>query len=921
MFGTPSPGNGSSGRRLSLSWGIPITDPEGTVFSWFINCSNGQDTSGTDASNGIQSLSLTGLAYSTTYKVWVNATDPTGSKTYTRKWYTFTTEPSIPLDIPTQTTWSPIFSETGETRVGPSIADINNDGQMEIIRSGINGIVVYNGATGAVVWKNITAMFDWHNPLEIIDLNNDGYLDIISSYGTGTRALSGEDGSQLWYNPNAPLYNKHAVAGDINGDGYPEVFVCTSGPNDDDGEGAGSALGSITALTHDGILTKQIRTYYPCYGGLSLGDTNYDGRYELYLGERNVGYHDNTVGKGVRAFWASNLTELWNHPEMLSSSNCPTLVDANKDGILDVVALAQTGGNGIAVFNSADGSVIHQSTISGLRCHSNPTVYDIDRDGNLEILVGGGSDTWSKPLVWDLYTWSLEAWLPFDCYEPPAIADINGDGRVEIFVCTIKNISIFDDNYVWRGSIPLDCNRSGYGWMGMSMIIAQDIDNDNLLELVLNRNTGLYAYETNGVAPIPRALSQFSYYSQHRGRSPYYVPFGSEAVNNPPVFGTPSPANRSTANKLSLTWSIPINDLEGDQFSWTIQCSNGQNNSGTGAINGTKSLSLSGLVYSTIYKIWVNATDPTGSNLYTRKWYTITPKSSGGGGGGGSGGSPENIKPVANASAYGPYQGSVNSEITFDGSKSYDPDGNITSWNWIFGDGTNGSGKTVKHLYSSSGTFQVTLTVTDNDGATNTDQTTAVILKINNPPTRPIITGPIVGHKNILYNFTVTSSDADNDTIQYSIIWGDETSYINTSVFLPSGTPFMSKHYWTTSGIYTILVQASDNKTDSQPSDLVVLIDVKYVEDLGYLIDRNGDSDYEMFYSNSTMNETSVQKQANGTYLIDSDGDGNSDYAYNITSGLASPYQEPKTPGFEVIPVICAIALVFLWRRKRKESD
>ena len=50
----------------------------------------------------------------------------------------------------------------------------------------------------------------------------------------------------------------------------------------------------------------------------------------------------------------------------------------------------------------------------------------------------------------------------------------------------------------------------------------------------------------------------------------------SKSGNTPPVFGTPSPANGSTGNLLSLTWSIPINDPEGNTFSWTIQCSNGQ---------------------------------------------------------------------------------------------------------------------------------------------------------------------------------------------------------------------------------------------------------------------------------------------------------------------------------------------------------
>ena len=113
---------------------------------------------------------------------------------------------------------------------------------------------------------------------------------------------------------------------------------------------------------------------------------------------------------------------------------------------------------------------------------------------------------------------------------------------------------------------------------------------------------------------------------------PAYVPqnfkiFCTVGGNTPPVFSSPSPANGSTGNLLSLSWSIPINDPEGDQFSWTIQCSNGQTNSGTGATNGTKSLALTGLTYSTTYKVWVNATDPTGSGLYTRKWYYLYHKS------------------------------------------------------------------------------------------------------------------------------------------------------------------------------------------------------------------------------------------------------------------------------------------------------
>jgi VCBS repeat-containing protein len=95
-------------------------------------------------------------------------------------------------------------------------------------------------------------------------------------------------------------------------------------------------------------------------------------------------------------------------------------------------------------------------------------------------------------------------------------------------------------------------------------------------------------------------------------------------VNDPPIFGTPTPANGSIDRPLSFTWSILINDIEGDQLSWTIQCSNGQNNSGIDETNGTKTLELSGLAYSTTYTVWVNATD---SNDNTMEWFTFKTQS------------------------------------------------------------------------------------------------------------------------------------------------------------------------------------------------------------------------------------------------------------------------------------------------------
>jgi PKD repeat protein len=55
--------------------------------------------------------------------------------------------------------------------------------------------------------------------------------------------------------------------------------------------------------------------------------------------------------------------------------------------------------------------------------------------------------------------------------------------------------------------------------------------------------------------------------------------------------------------------------------------------------------------------------------------------------------------------------------VIFNAALSDDIDGNISTWNWDFGDDTYGSGEIVTHVYPTSGTYNVTLTVVDDDGA------------------------------------------------------------------------------------------------------------------------------------------------------------------------------------------------------------
>jgi len=396
--------------------------------------------------------------------------------------------------------------------------------------------------------------------------------------------------------------------------------------------------------------------------------------------------------------------------------------------------------------------------------------------------------------------------------------------------------------------------------------------------------------------------------------------FRTKPSNAPPVVGASTPANGSTGALLGFSWSIPITDPEGDLMNWTIHCSNGQTTSATGASNGTKTLPLSGLAYSTLYRIWVNVTDPTGSHGYTRRWFTFSTKSAGGAPPGV--GTSENQKPIADLSAGAPYQGFINLPLLFNGLQSHDPDGVITQWSWMFGDTTNGTGETIWHSYASAGSYTVTLTVTDDDAATGTATTTCVIIQPNQPPTPPLLTGPETGTRETMYTFTAVVFDDDNDRMQYSIVWGDDPAAPDVSVFLPNGTIFTGTHQWTAAGRYTITVTATDSHHSSTATK-IIWIDAVDLDPLGYLLDTDGDGSYEVFRNDSTAVSTTVGRRG-PTYLVDTDGDGTWEYTFDAVAGL-SPYQEPETSRFDVaslvgivtISVICTlVVLIFVLRRK-----
>src|SRR3989440_510296 len=100
---------------------------------------------------------------------------------------------------------------------------------------------------------------------------------------------------------------------------------------------------------------------------------------------------------------------------------------------------------------------------------------------------------------------------------------------------------------------------------------------------------------------------------------------------------------------------------------------------------------------------------------------------------------PANQPPVARPG--GPYTGVPGGTVQFNGSASSDPDGNTPlTYAWTFGDGASGSGATPAHVYSATGSYTVTLVVTDSRGAASTPATTTAT--IGSTPNQPPVARP-----------------------------------------------------------------------------------------------------------------------------------------------------------------------------------
>jgi hypothetical protein len=136
-----------------------------------------------------------------------------------------------------------------------------------------------------------------------------------------------------------------------------------------------------------------------------------------------------------------------------------------------------------------------------------------------------------------------------------------------------------------------------------------------------------------------------------------------------------------------------------------------------------------------------------------------------------------------------PAGGTYTNSVTWDGNEHHDNDGNY------FGDIEPDNIKVILAVFNNNNDY--------------VDETVAAVIKVNQPPEKPTITGELTGKIGTEYEYTFVSTDPEGDNITYCIDWGDNTSEFCIGPY-PSDEEASAKHIWSEEGTYIIKAKAKD---------------------------------------------------------------------------------------------------------------
>ena len=297
-----------------------------------------------------------------------------------------------------------------------TIADITGDGNQDIIVASDSGIVRALDSKGQTLWTsdenlNMGAIV---NKPTIADVDNDGVLDVIvPTKNRGLVALNGNRGWEIW---NTAETIKGAVIGsplnkDINNDGIVDFVSVTDS-------------GQVMAVSAQNGKAWQLWE-------VAIPKVKYASPVSLILGEQSL-IIVATADDGVYAIDGTSGRIVWNALEGQSFFSTPVIADTNGDDISDVIVTTQNGN--VFVLSAQYGEDLNSSNIQG-KFIATTASYDINDDGIDELFMlshdGNLIITDTNRLRPEL---NVKIANSAKITASPILGDINNDGMLDVII-------------------------------------------------------------------------------------------------------------------------------------------------------------------------------------------------------------------------------------------------------------------------------------------------------------------------------------------------------------------------------------------------------------------------------------------------------------------------------------------------------
>ncbi len=163
-----------------------------------------------------------------------------------------------------------------------------------------------------------------------------------------------------------------------------------------------------------------------------------------------------------------------------------------------------------------------------------------------------------------------------------------------------------------------------------------------------------------------------------------------------------------------------------------------------------------------------------------------------------------------------PRQGNVPFTVSLNASLSFDPDGSITSYQWSSSDGQTANGKNSQLTFNNPGTYKITLTLTDDKGATTSIDKTITVTQTNQDPKASFtMSSNQVGLPPLTVVLNASSSfdpDGSITSYQWSSSNGQAANGQHSQLTFPNP------------GTYTIILTVTDDKGASNSTEKTITL-------------------------------------------------------------------------------------------------